>query len=187
MNWSALLWLVLLLLANGFFVSAEFAYITARRNILEQIPRRSAQIAVSLNKNLTLSLAAAQLGITMASLVLGAVAEPAVATIFEMVLGPLPISENVIHWVSLLLALLIVVFYYSRIPWSQRLTLCGLGLIMGGALGNGIDRYTIGQVIDFLDVYFGDYHWPAFNVADSAICIGVGLLLIDSFRRPAGP
>jgi signal peptidase II len=84
-------------------------------------------------------------------------------------------------------ALLIVVFYYSRIPWSQRLTLCGLGLIMGGALGNGIDRYTIGQVIDFLDVYFGDYHWPAFNVADSAICIGVGLLLIDSFRRPAGP
>ena len=115
MNWSALLWLVLLLLANGFFVSAEFAYITARRNILEQIPRRSAQIAVSLNKNLTLSLAAAQLGITMASLVLGAVAEPAVATIFEMVLGPLPISENVIHWVSLLLALLIVVFLHMVI------------------------------------------------------------------------
>jgi signal peptidase II len=84
-------------------------------------------------------------------------------------------------------ALLVVVFYYSRIPWSQRLTLCGLGLIMGGALGNGIDRYTIGQVIDFLDVYVGDYHWPAFNVADSAICIGVSLLLIDSFRRPAGP
>jgi len=84
-------------------------------------------------------------------------------------------------------ALLIVVFYYSRIPWSQRLTLYGLGLIMGGALGNGIDRYTIGQVIDFLDVYVGDYHWPAFNVADSAICLGVGLLLIDSFRRPARP
>jgi len=84
------------------------------------------------------------------------------------------------------LALLIVTFYYSRIPWSQRLILCGLGLIMGGALGNGIDRYTMGQVIDFLDVYVGNYHWPAFNVADSAICIGVGLLLIDSFRPPAG-
>ena len=84
-------------------------------------------------------------------------------------------------------ALLVVMFYYSRIPWSQRLTLCGLGLIMGGALGNGIDRYTIGQVIDFLDIYVGDYHWPAFNVADSAICTGVGLLLIDSLRRPAGP
>lgn len=115
MNWSALLWLVLLLLANGFFVAAEFAYITARRNLLEQVPRRSAQIAVGLNKNLTLSLAAAQLGITMASLVLGAVAEPAVATIFELILGPLPLSENVIHWISLVIALLIVVFLHMVI------------------------------------------------------------------------
>jgi CBS domain containing-hemolysin-like protein len=114
-NWSALLWLVLLLLANGFFVAAEFAYITARRNLLEQVPRRSAQIAVGLNKNLTLSLAAAQLGITMASLVLGAVAEPAVATIFEWILGPLPLSENVIHWISLVIALLIVVFLHMVI------------------------------------------------------------------------
>ena len=104
--------MVLLLLANGFFVAAEFAYITARRNVLEQVPRRSAQIAVGLNKNLTLSLAAAQLGITMASLVLGAVAEPAVATIFETGLGFLPISENVIHGISLVIALLIVVFLH---------------------------------------------------------------------------
>ena len=92
MNWPAFLWLVLLLVANGFFVAAEFAYITARRNVLEQVPRRSAQIAVGLNKNLTLSLAAAQLGITMASLLLGAVAEPAVASIFELGLGFLPLS-----------------------------------------------------------------------------------------------
>jgi signal peptidase II len=83
------------------------------------------------------------------------------------------------------LALLIVSFYYNRTPWSKRLTLCGLGLIMGGALGNGIDRYAMGQVIDFLDVYVGNYHWPAFNIADSTICIGVGLLLIDSFRHSA--
>ena len=83
--------------------------------------------------------------------------------------------------------MVIVTFYYYRIPWSQRLTLWGLCLILAGALGNGIDRYLIGQVIDFLDVYVGDYHWPAFNVADSAICIGVGLLLIDSFRHPAQP
>jgi CBS domain containing-hemolysin-like protein len=111
-NWPALLWLVLLLLANGFFVAAEFAYITARRNVLEQVPRRSAQVAVGLNRNLTLSLAAAQLGITMASLVLGAVAEPAVATIFELGLGFLPISESVIHGISLVIALLIVVFLH---------------------------------------------------------------------------
>jgi CBS domain containing-hemolysin-like protein len=114
-NWSALLWLVVLLLANGFFVAAEFAYITARRNLLEQVPRRSAEIAVGLNKNLTLSLAAAQLGITMASLVLGAVAEPAVATIFELILGPLPLSENLIHGISLVIALLIVVFLHMVI------------------------------------------------------------------------
>lgn len=112
MNWPALLWLVLLLLANGFFVAAEFAYITARRNVLEQVPRRSAQVAVSLNRNLTLSLAAAQLGITMASLLLGAVAEPAVASIFELGLGFLPLSENVIHGISLVIALLIVVFLH---------------------------------------------------------------------------
>jgi CBS domain containing-hemolysin-like protein len=75
-NWSALFWLVILLLANGFFVAAEFAYITARRNVLEQRPGRSARLAVGLNKNLSLSLAAAQLGITMASLVLASPLSP---------------------------------------------------------------------------------------------------------------
>ena len=115
MNWPALIWMVLLLLANGFFVAAEFAYITARRNVLEQTPGRSAQIAVGLNQNLSLSLAAAQLGITMASLVLGAVAEPAVAGIFENLLGFVPISENVTHAISLVIALLIVVFLHMVI------------------------------------------------------------------------
>ena len=86
MNWTALLWLVLLLLANGFFVAPSSP--TSRHDAMSwSRSRRSAQIAVGLNKNLTLSLAAAQLGITMASLVLGAVAEPAVATIFELGLG----------------------------------------------------------------------------------------------------
>lgn len=53
-----------------------------------------------------------------------------------------------------------------------------LALITGGAIGNLIDRVRFGSVIDFLDVYIGKYHWPAFNVADSAICIGAGLCLI---------
>lgn len=52
-----------------------------------------------------------------------------------------------------------------------------LACIVGGALGNIIDRFRFGQVVDFLDVYFRDYHWPTFNIADSAICIGVALLL----------
>lgn len=107
--------MVLLLLANGFFVAAEFAYITARRNVLEQIETRSSQVAVGLNRNLSLSLAAAQLGITMASLVLGAVAEPAVASILEQLFGFLPLSENAIHVVALIIALLIVVFLHMVI------------------------------------------------------------------------
>lgn len=57
-----------------------------------------------------------------------------------------------------------------------------LGLIAGGIIGNLIDRIRLGAVIDFLHFYVGKYHWPAFNVADSAICIGVGLYIIASWR-----
>jgi len=57
----------------------------------------------------------------------------------------------------------------------------GLGLIFSGALGNLIDRIRFSEVIDFIDVHWYQYHWPAFNVADSAICVGVGLLLLDSW------
>lgn len=104
--------MVVLLLANGFFVAAEFAFITARRNVLEQNPAASARIAVGLNRNLSLSLTAAQLGITMASLGLGAVAEPAVAQLLEQVFGFIPVPEGVLHVVSLVIALLIVVFLH---------------------------------------------------------------------------
>ena len=57
-----------------------------------------------------------------------------------------------------------------------------LGLIAGGIIGNLIDRVRVGHVIDFLFFYIGQYHWPAFNVADSAICVGVGLYIILSWR-----
>lgn len=80
-------------------------------------------------------------------------------------------------------ALVILIFYYSRVPWSQTLTLWGLCFIASGALGNGIDRLWLGQVIDFIDVYVANYHWPAFNVADSAICVGVGCLLLDTLHH----
>jgi signal peptidase II len=76
--------------------------------------------------------------------------------------------------------------------WLYRLERCrqieamSWALVLGGALGNVIDRVLYGYVIDFLDVYYQDWHWPAFNVADSAISLGVVLLLIDSLRpRPA--
>ena len=66
---------------------------------------------------------------------------------------------------------------------KDRLTRIGLALILGGAVGNVIDRIRLGAVVDFLDFYIGQYHWPAFNIADSAICIGVALILIRSFWR----
>ena len=72
--------------------------------------------------------------------------------------------------------------YFVRVPYQRTLTLWGLCLVMGGAMGNGIDRLWLGQVIDFIDVHWYAYHLPAFNVADSSICIGVGLLLLDSCR-----
>ena len=65
---------------------------------------------------------------------------------------------------------------------GSRLLVLSLSLIIGGAIGNIIDRIRYGAVIDFVDLHVGGYHWPAFNVADSAICIGVGVLIIDNFR-----
>ncbi len=73
-----------------------------------------------------------------------------------------------------------------RDHWLVRL---GLGAVAGGALGNLIDRVRVGAVIDFLDFYLGPYHWPAFNLADSAITVGVGCLLTAEFffrRQPDG-
>ncbi len=58
-----------------------------------------------------------------------------------------------------------------------------LAAILGGAFGNIIDRVRLGMVVDFLDVYYGSYHWPAFNVADSSICLGVAILLLRKPRR----
>jgi len=55
--------------------------------------------------------------------------------------------------------------------------------VIGGALGNVIDRVRLGYVVDFVELYAGSYYWPAFNVADSSICVGAGLLLIASWRE----
>jgi signal peptidase II len=72
--------------------------------------------------------------------------------------------------------------------WLQRAALprlpsLGVGLIVGGALGNVIDRMRFGAVVDFLDLHAGGWHWPAFNVADSAITIGVAALILDAVLR----
>ena len=74
----------------------------------------------------------------------------------------------------------LVSFMIVRRP-RERLLCTALALILGGALGNVIDRLRFGQVIDFLDAHAGGYHWPAFNVADSAITIGALLLILEGF------
>ena len=78
----------------------------------------------------------------------------------------------------------VVVVYALRTAVTDRLLQTGLHLILGGAIGNLLDRFRFGYVVDFLDVYVGRMHWPAFNVADSAICIGIALLFLDMRKKP---
>lgn len=82
-----------------------------------------------------------------------------------------------------IVAMLGILWYIRRLRNDQKLAVFSLSLVFAGALGNLIDRIRLGEVIDFLDVYWQRHHWPAFNVADSAICVGVTLLLIDMWRE----
>lgn len=77
----------------------------------------------------------------------------------------------------------IVITYLIRKHHQEKLFCWGLALVLGGAIGNLYDRLTLGYVVDFLYFHIEDLYWPAFNVADSAICVGVGLLLLDSFKK----
>lgn len=88
------------------------------------------------------------------------------------------------RWVFVVLALAIAVFILAwlwRLP-ARRSWLGGaLALVLGGALGNLWDRVSLGYVIDFIDLYYAHWHWPAFNVADAAITVGAVMLVIDAF------
>ena len=81
-----------------------------------------------------------------------------------------------------LVAALVILFLLKRHA-GQRLFCWALALILGGAIGNVIDRLLYGHVIDFLDFYAGGWHFPAFNIADSAICVGAALFILDELRR----
>jgi signal peptidase II len=85
----------------------------------------------------------------------------------------------------------VLLVWLWRLSAAEAATSLALSLILGGAVGNLIDRLVYGYVIDFIDVYYGSWHWPAFNVADAAISVGAFLLLLDAFRgnkqhSPAG-
>lgn len=82
-----------------------------------------------------------------------------------------------------LAALAFVVVYFFKTPDADKLMKIALTLIMAGAFGNQFDRLIRGHVVDFLDFYVGNAHWPFFNVADSCITVGAGLMLVILFRR----
>ena len=91
------------------------------------------------------------------------------------------------RWLFTGLALLVsvaLVIWLARLPVRKRTEAAALALILGGAIGNVIDRIRFGHVIDFIQVYYSDWYFPAFNAADSAITLGVILLLLDAVLKP---
>ncbi len=90
-------------------------------------------------------------------------------------------------WLAALAAFTLLAIYLFRrhLELDRPIVQVIFGMLCGGIVGNFVDRLLHGHVVDFLLFTFGSFHWPAFNIADSAICIGVGLYLIHSFRTPA--
>ena len=80
-------------------------------------------------------------------------------------------------------AVVVIFMIIRKLRDDQKLSALSLSLILAGAVGNLIDRISYGEVIDFIFVHWYDHYWPAFNVADSAICVGVFLLALDMFRE----
>jgi signal peptidase II len=81
------------------------------------------------------------------------------------------------------IASIVFIVWLAKTPKNQKLLSIAFALLLSGALGNLIDRVLFGYVIDFLDFYIGNNHWPAFNVADSMIFIGAALMIFDSFKN----
>ena len=89
------------------------------------------------------------------------------------------------RWFFIVLAMIVIgvlVVWLRRLSAHEVRTSLALSLILGGAAGNLVDRLVYGYVIDFIDVYYESWHWPAFNIADSAIFVGAFLLLLDAFQ-----
>ena len=91
-----------------------------------------------------------------------------------------------VWFLSILAALIsvVIVVWMYRLPVKEKVNLYALAFILGGAIGNLVDRVRLGYVVDFIDAHWNDAHWPAFNLADSAIFLGVGLLILGMFLYP---
>jgi signal peptidase II len=90
---------------------------------------------------------------------------------------------SILFVVVSLVAIGVIVFLFIRIKEDEKTLALSFSLILSGAIGNLIDRLRYGEVIDFLDFYLSSTHWPTFNVADSAICIGIGLMALELLKR----
>ena len=89
-----------------------------------------------------------------------------------------------LFFIAVTVAAIVLILHYLRVSRIEEPSLVSaLALILAGAVGNLIDRIRFGEVVDFLDVYIGSHHWPAFNVADSAITVGAGVLMAALLRR----
>ena len=96
---------------------------------------------------------------------------------FGLLAGQHSTVRNLVFISVSVVALGLILHLYRTTPRTHTLLAAGFALIFGGAVGNLIDRIRFGQVVDFLDFYIGSLHWPAFNIADSAITVGIGVFL----------
>jgi signal peptidase II len=103
---------------------------------------------------------------------------------FSFLASASPGFRSVFFLTVTVLAIILVLYYIAKSKTEEPLMVFALSLILSGALGNFIDRMRLGEVIDFIDVHLSDYHWPAFNVADSAITVGAFIMLFVLFKRP---
>ena len=97
------------------------------------------------------------------------------------------LNDGKVKWLLVAIsiaAIMVVAYYMKRTPISNSLLLWSLSLLAAGISGNLIDRFRLGRVIDFILVYYKDYQWPVFNVADTAITIGAALMAIELFLSP---
>jgi signal peptidase II len=97
---------------------------------------------------------------------------------FGFLAGADPILRKIVFLFVSFLAVVLILWYYFKTPASYPLLATAFAMIFGGAIGNLIDRIRTGKVVDFLDFYLGNLHYPAFNVADSAITIGIGIFIL---------
>ncbi|MFH2218927.1 MAG: signal peptidase II [Pseudomonadota bacterium] len=102
---------------------------------------------------------------------------------FGFLSGQSPVFRSTVFLLITTMAIGVILYLYKNTPRTHPWLATGFALVFGGAVGNLIDRFQFGKVVDFLDVYLGNFHWPAFNVADSAITVGIGIFVVHLLFR----